>query len=641
VDRKQSTRTDGAIHQLQTSLYHDDIRKELKEASSITPKMGFYSIEEDEPFNTRQSKIKTSKSSNRIRPSKSSKQRRKHPMTSQQSKKMLHTDGFGPHSDKRIALVQMSNVYHIVSKDSLETEHDFTNVIATNFSGLEQDMREQPPKVKSYKLNSGFKKKKRKFKNMYKDDSSGEQNTPTERIEKQRKSSKSKTRNKWLRKDLQKSQDTFVKHSNKKAAHQTCSVFHKNESVVQSDWQSKKKTKRIRRNNKGELLVPYPIDISLGSILKKNNHKAQDKNISRNNQFPEYKSLGVEMKTENAIKPVNRNLKKQTPEKSQSCHRAENKPDNCQSINNRVPAESFYKQKNKKFLKQPKSPLKQHFVQEEEKMELRLNTSQSDLADSQFVTSKDSAQDINEVDERDGEMMQHMTEISTYQEDEVYDSQTYPRSPKNLDWNKKSPMSSYISGSRGFRPMKVKNISIKSQILNTEGDQDTVNSSIDESNINQGVQYTTNGRGIPVSYEEEIVQTAELKFKAKKPEMLHQAREYYDKQGNKMIGRKGERTTAATIQSIFPFEGQVTEGFLEMPASLKSNPKHLNRYKEFKNKNMIGGNNFTLGLNDKIPSSQSSNRNNLQGKSILSKFRNREAIKDKSWLRRWWETYVH
>ena len=66
-------------------------------------------------------------------------------------------------------------------------------------------------------------------------------------------------------------------------------------------------------------------------------------------------------------------------------------------------------------------------------MELRLNTSQSDLADSQFVTSKDSAQDINEVDERDGEMMQHMTEISTYQEDEVYDSQTYPRSPKNLD----------------------------------------------------------------------------------------------------------------------------------------------------------------------------------------------------------------
>lgn len=92
--------------------------------------------------------------------------------------------------------MQMSNVYHIVSKDSLETEHDFTNVIATNFSGLEQDMREQPPKVKSYKLNSGFKKKKRKFKNMYKDDSSGEQNTPTERTEKQRKSSKSKTRNK-------------------------------------------------------------------------------------------------------------------------------------------------------------------------------------------------------------------------------------------------------------------------------------------------------------------------------------------------------------------------------------------------------------------------------------------------------------
>ena len=68
--------------------------------------------------------------------------------------------------------------------------------------------------------------------------------------------------------------------------------------------------------------------------------------------------------------------------------------------------------------------------QEEEKMELQLNTSQSDLADSQFVTSKESAQDI---DERDREMVQHMTEISTYQEDEVYDSQTHSKSPKNLD----------------------------------------------------------------------------------------------------------------------------------------------------------------------------------------------------------------
>jgi len=49
-------------------------------------------------------------------------------------------------------------------------------------------------------------------------------------------------------------------------------------------------------------------------VLKKNGQKAQDKRMSRNNQFPEYKSLGVEMKT---CLPAYK-FKKQTPEKPQS-----------------------------------------------------------------------------------------------------------------------------------------------------------------------------------------------------------------------------------------------------------------------------------------------------------------------------------
>lgn len=80
---------------------------------------------------------------------------------------------------------------------------------------------------------------------------------------------------------------------------------------------------------------------------------------------------------------------------------------------------------------------------------------------------------------------------------------------------------------------------------------------------------------------------------SRQPNMLLQARKYYNTQGSNM-----------------PTLG--TEEALEIQNSHKPNQKVLNKYKDYKNQNMIGGNNFTLGLNEKLPSNLSSNRNNLR-----------------------------
>lgn len=78
ADRKHSTRTDGDIRKFQANLYNEDMRADFRQglngSSSITPKLGFYSIEEVENKKIKPRKIKiiTSKSSNRIRTSGSS-----------------------------------------------------------------------------------------------------------------------------------------------------------------------------------------------------------------------------------------------------------------------------------------------------------------------------------------------------------------------------------------------------------------------------------------------------------------------------------------------------------------------------------------------------------------------------------------
>lgn len=79
----------------------------------------------------------------------------------------------------------------------------------------------------------------------------------------------------------------------------------------------------------------------------------------------------------------------------------------------------------------------------------------------------------------------------------------------------------------------------------------------------------------------------------RQPEMLHQAKKYYSTQGTNM-----------------PVLG--SQDALQIKTNFKPNQKHLKKYKDFRDQNMIGGNNFTLGLNSKLPSALSSNRNNLR-----------------------------
>lgn len=111
ADRKHSTRTDGDIRKLQMQADSEDLcagfKPCLNESSSITPKLGFYSIEEVDSKKTKPSKkmkIKSSKSSNRLGGSESSSRENK-------SKVVVTKD-------------EQNNVYHIISKESIKTNQD-------------------------------------------------------------------------------------------------------------------------------------------------------------------------------------------------------------------------------------------------------------------------------------------------------------------------------------------------------------------------------------------------------------------------------------------------------------------------------------------------------------------------------------
>jgi hypothetical protein len=150
ADRKHSTRTDGDIRKFQTTFYNEDMRADfntgINQSSSITPKMGFYRDREVLENRPRKVKIKTSKSSQRIR-SRSGKRQKE--------------------SNIVITKDEENNVYHIVSKESLERNSDSNrnNIVF------------QPKKISkdSKASSSGFKKKKQKIKKMLHENSSGEQ----------------------------------------------------------------------------------------------------------------------------------------------------------------------------------------------------------------------------------------------------------------------------------------------------------------------------------------------------------------------------------------------------------------------------------------------------------------------------------
>ena len=104
---------------------------------------------------------------------------------------------------------------------------------------------------------------------------------------------------------------------------------------------------------------------------------------------------------------------------------------------------------------------------------------------------------------------------------------------------------------------------------------------------------------IKYRFENEIIKNTEIKLSMKsrntndRPEMLDHTRKYFKTQTNNV-----------------PTLGK--EEAKEIQRSFKPNQKVLKKYKEFKNQNMVGGNNFTLGLNTKIPNDQSSSRNNFR-----------------------------
>jgi len=103
-DRKNSTRTDGDIRLFQNNFCNEDMRNDFrtsyKESSSITPKMGLDSIEEIDNHKTKPKKvkIKTSKSSNRIKGGESNER--------ENAKIVITKD-------------ETNNVYHIIPKDSI------------------------------------------------------------------------------------------------------------------------------------------------------------------------------------------------------------------------------------------------------------------------------------------------------------------------------------------------------------------------------------------------------------------------------------------------------------------------------------------------------------------------------------------
>jgi hypothetical protein len=148
ADRKHSTRTDGDIRKFQTNLYNEDMRadfnKGINQSSSITPKTGFYSSKEIPENKSRKVKIKTSKSSQRIR-SRSGKRQ-------QESNIVITKD-------------EENNIYHIVSKESLDRDPE---------SNQNNIVFRTKKKSRDSKASSSGVKKKRKIKKILNENSNGE-----------------------------------------------------------------------------------------------------------------------------------------------------------------------------------------------------------------------------------------------------------------------------------------------------------------------------------------------------------------------------------------------------------------------------------------------------------------------------------
>lgn len=173
----------------------------------------------------------------------------------------------------------------------------------------------------------------------------------------------------------------------------------------------------------------------------------------------------------------------------------------------------------------------------------------------------------------DTDKVQHVTEVSIYKDEELEDSWSFPINSAN------QPILSRMVEESSFQQKQ------KNQLKNESSEFLSANQ------INEGVKYISGGIGIANRWEQDILKSTELKLKLKgrnskkKPQMLSQAKKYFNTQGNNMYSLDNQRAN----------ESKITTKYVPIQ-------NYWSKKRE----------DSDLWLDTKIPSSQTSNRTNLR-----------------------------
>jgi hypothetical protein len=234
--------------------------------------------------------------------------------------------------------------------------------------------------------------------------------------------------------------------------------------------------------------------------------------------------------------------------------------------------------------------------------------SDAEIMDSQFLSSNSSMDDISDIDEHSGlkklekhlgsyddenhhptvedvtqDKIQLVTEISTYQDDEIVDN---------------------ISNS-----IPITHTSIRSRMLGNYKSRTEDHEELSASQINDGVEYTNGGKAILKRCEEEVLKSTELKLQQKsrnvsrQPQMLHHTRKYYNTQGhymNKLEPQEVIKHNEVKVQEVNLFKDKNIKRSMA-----RYKPKHI----EHKNlKQPLVSKNNLRSLPDQNSNAGSSNR---------------------------------
>jgi hypothetical protein len=255
--------------------------------------------------------------------------------------------------------------------------------------------------------------------------------------------------------------------------------------------------------------------------------------------------------------------------------------------------------------------------------------SDAEIMDSQFLSSNSSMDDINDIDEHSGlkklekhlgsyddenhhptvedvtkDKIQLVTEISTYQDDEIVDN---------------------ISNS-----IPITHTSIRSRMLGNYKSRTEDHENLSASQINDGVEYINGGKAILKRCEEEVLKSTELKLQQKsrnvsrQPQMLHHTRKYYNTQGhymNKLEPQEVTKHNEVKVQEVNLFKDKNIKRSVARYNDLfrsylctekgknKSQNKHIPKHIEHKNlKQPLVSKNNLRSLPDQNSNAGSSNR---------------------------------